>query len=243
MNYNKNKYNEHFNRKNTIIVLLIVIFAVAIPSFEYHQTFNFWLNFNYIITSHYTNMLLILAYIVNTQLYIRDNKRKYLIVLRYKTYATYLKNNLKDIIYINFYVFLSYLLLSMASSIIFSFGNFAMPIHASYNINYLAYLPIVLIREYFIINIIVSIYYLLLEKNNKFSSILVIILSIVLFLVDDINKVKISNFYLLYPSYFQSTIYSSFSVEIIYSLLYVVILCFIYLVTFKIFTKKKRDMI
>ena len=125
MKFKNIAYKEHFNNKNVIIVIIIIIMGVAISAFSPKTMFNFWNNFDNVLTNSYSNAFLFLATIINIRFYLNNNSYKYNLVLRYGDYREYAKKNIRDLINITLYVYISYLIINVAFSLVFSYLNFS----------------------------------------------------------------------------------------------------------------------
>lgn len=237
------KYDEHFKKKNNIIILLIIISGVLIPTFETHYSFDFWNNLNHILVNPYNNMLLFLACIINVNNYNYGNKYRFNIINRYASYRKYMLNEIKDIIIINACVYVSYILIAIASAILFSFGLFGAFSYGYYDISIVTYEIFFIIRGLVIITLICIGYYILLSKNNRYFTFGVILMVLCCFIIPSMDSLKIGNIYVLYSSYFTNLNYSSFLMECLSSILYIVLLVILVYGEFFLFSRKKRDII
>lgn len=237
------KYNEYFKKKNNIIVLLIIISGVLIPTFESHDSFDFWNNLNHVLVNPYNNMLLFLACIININNYSYSNKYRFNIINRFGSYREYMLNEIKDIVIINACVYVSYIIIAIASAIFLSFGLFGTFSYGYYDISIVIYEIFFIIRGLVLLTLIGIGYYILLSKNNRYFSLGVLFIILCCFIIPNMDSLKIGNMYILYSSYFTNLNYHSFLIECLNSISYIVILSFLVLGGLILFSKKKRDIL
>lgn len=219
------KYDEYFNSKSSLIIILVIISSIILPAITSKTQYNFWSNLEYIFNNNITILLLNLAFMINIKNYLKNNYRYY-ILNRSLSYKSYVRSNLKDILVISIYVFISFIIIAVSGAILFSFGNFDLIHHDIYNVNYLLYIFIYIIKLFLSFLIINPIYYLIFEFNNKCYDILLFILVLLM-----------SLFYL------NLVIYPSFIIKIIFDLLELVIMFVIYKIVFGVICRKKRDIV
>lgn len=237
---------EHFNNKNNFIVFLIIFIGIMCPLFSGKLEFNFWTNMNDVLTSPVAIICLFIASIINTYKYIRRYASNCMIINRFISFKEYIGYYFKDVIHMSTYLFIIYLLLGIGGSILFSLNNFTLVNYYFYNVSYVIYLPILIIREFilFIVLNIIIYYVLLLNKKYLVTFLIVFIISLFCFVSD--YKVIINNFYnmyLLYPYYFMNIKYQSLSLEIICSIIEIIILYGASKILYKILCSKKRDLL
>lgn len=243
MDYKKQKTLVHFNNKNVMLVILILIIAVFISAFSARDNFNFISNVNLIFSNPYSNLLLMLANLINVRYFFTNDKYKYNVVNRYKTYGNYLKKNILDITGITIYVIISYIIISIAFSIALSFGNFSSVNYDYYKISLYMYLIFFTIRNSIILILISKIYYLFLENNNSIINFVLIFLLLGVFILPIVEKIKIGNFYLIFSVYFSNGIYNSFSDELINSFIIVILLYLVSLIILRFMDRNKKDLL
>lgn len=237
MKFKNIAYKEHFNNKNVIIVIIIIIMGVAISAFSPKTMFNFWNNFDNVLTNSYSNAFLFLATIINIRFYLNNNSYKYNLVLRYGDYREYAKKNIRDLINITLYVYISYLIINVAFSLVFSYLNFSI----SNPLIYFLHLIFFLIRQFLFLIAIQTIYYLILESYSNSFSIFILLVIILHFFVSSYFNIKIGNVYLIFSAYLQTGMYSSILEEIIYSMIYLIIFLCLCLIIGKLLLRKKGE--
>lgn len=240
------KYNAHFNRNQTLLIFLILLLGILIALFSGKSELNFWINLNDILTNSLSNIFFLIAGIVNTNLYIKDNKNRYYMINRFSSYKELILKNIPDIICMTIYLYVLYLILSIAGSILLSANNFNMISYINYSIPYIVYLPILIIRELTFMIILNLIIYLLMELKNKYILSISVFSIISLFIISVDYKLLIENFYnmyLLFPYYFQNIKYQSLYLEILCSTIEMLILYGIFKFILYYLTKRKRDIL
>lgn len=237
MKFKNIAYKEHFNNKNVIVVIIIIIMGVAISAFSPKTMFNFWNNFDNVLTNSYSNAFLFLATIINIRFYLNNNSYKYNLVLRYGDYREYAIKNIRDLINITLYVYISYLIINVAFSLVFSYLNFSI----SNPLIYFLHLIFFLIRQFLFLIAIQTIYYLILESYSNSFSIFILLVIILHFFVSSYFNIKIRNVYLIFSAYLQTGMYSSILEEIIYSMIYLIIFLCLCLIIGKFLLRKKGE--
>ncbi len=239
------RIHSHFNRKDTLIIVLIMGLGILIPLFSPTSQYNFWFNLYNILTNTYCNLFLVLSGILNISLYLKSDY-KYNLVNRFSSLKEYVRYHIPDILYMTCHLFFIYILLSVAGAIAFSMNHFEMVDYMFYGISILEYLPFFLVRELGILLFVQLISFFVLEMGRKKFTVLFTILIVSCFVVTTNTNSIISHFYeasLSFPFYFQNIEYSSFSLEVLCSILYFGVLFLVYRLIFVLTTRKKRDIL
>jgi hypothetical protein len=150
-------------------------------------------------------------------------------IIRLKSKKKYVNELLKNVLLSNVFNLLIFLLFYFMILNIFKLGNISIHIYI-YNVSNIIYLIFYMAR-YFIILLLTTTLSALIYINFKIKYTMIFdSLFLIGFLVMVVNKTKISSFSILPWSYFGNVIYSSFLLDISYSILFVLILeCIIYM--------------
>lgn len=144
---------------------------------------------------------------------------------RYGTIRKKMVNDLMCIIIMTSVFFLTFFILNIAFSLLGAFDDFAILNHQNYNIPYPIYTVFVIFRYYvFMILFAIIIYIVALSKNKVISSLLMSgILMLLLIPVNTRIIDKLTEIPLLFTVYISNVTFSSFSKEILYTLIIILI--------------------
>lgn len=240
------KFNYHFNKRNSILVYLLIFLGVIIPTLSGTAYNNFWNKLFNILNSSFFNTMFFIAIGINFINYNTDNLKFYNIRSRYKNFVDVIKKNVINTIIHTTYLSIISLILAISGSVIFCFGNFDMIYHPFYNVPIVYYLVFYFIRYIIIaglINVLISLISILCKKN---ISIILIILNSSIFMIisNNMNVIHdLSNMYITYYHYYSKIIYSSLMVELKCSIIEIIILILIDIIVFKFIISRKRELI
>lgn len=238
-------YNCYFERKTSLIIFLLIVLSVVVPVFSGTPTNNFWYRLYMIKTDLFHNMILFIAIGINTIYYSKELTNSTNVISRYDNYKGLIKYFITDIIYITIYVYIISLVLSVAGSVLLCFNDFSIMNYLYYDISLPLYIFFFLIRGciiHIIINIIV---YLILVLINKYFSYAIILMFAMLFLILPFHEI-ITHFYnmpILFHYYFSTTVFNSFLLEFICTIIEIFILIIVLHLMINITTCKKRDIV
>lgn len=245
MNLKIKQYNSYFERKNSLLVFLLILLGVLIPTLSGTPTNNFWYRLNAIMTDNFYNMMLFISIGINTIYYSNELTKNMNAIVRYKDYRDLVGKFIQDIFWVTIYLYVIGFLVAIAGAILFCFGDFSILNHQYYNISLPIYIFILFLRGCILNLIINSIIYLILIYFNKYiSTTIILILGGLYFTVP--AHAMVTHFYnmpLIYHYYFIGTIFSSIILEVVCSLIEIFILYMLYKILFNIATCKKRDII
>lgn len=184
------------------------------------------------------NVFLISLFILNTfNLCSIINKNFSYYIIRLKTKNNYVKELLKNTLFVNLFNLLIFFLLYFSILLFFKFGNYQVVMYQNYNVNTLFYIIFYLIRYIFIVLMICSISTLLFInfKSRVVLTLNGIFLTGLLFF--EIFSWDVVTIQLLPWAYFTRILFASFSIEIFNSILVIfllgILLYFLFLFTLK----------
>lgn len=235
------RINEFFNNKNVYIVFLLLLCACLISLFSAKSSLDIFYCIDSWLKNNMSNMILCLIVFYSVILYLKYMKN-YMFIIRKNKYSDYIKTNIIHICVINFIIITTYLILGVAVHIPFSYLNFESP--NFYNLPYLIYLLIYLLRYYVFYILSSVIFYLIYEFSNKIMcSIYTCIMLLGYFYY---NHLTIYHFYdILYlPSNFMSDIiFDNLFLEILCSLIQFCLMSLTIEIIYNKLIKYRRDMI
>ncbi|MBQ8234856.1 MAG: hypothetical protein IJZ36_04685 [Bacilli bacterium] len=233
----------NFENEMTLSYILLFI-GIFVPAISGSVSTNFWYRLNIITHNQFFNFMYFMSISI-TILYISSNLSKnYNVITRYYDYKSLILNYIKKIVYFTIYFTSITTILVIAGALLFSFEGFAMINHSSYNIPILYYLIFKFIRNTImtiLINIIIYLLTLFFKKNIIF--IISLIFNSLFVLTSEKSVDNLYNMPLLYHHYYLDTNFTSFFQEFICSILEIGILYTTLIFTYKLITKKKRDLI
>lgn len=235
----------HYNNKQNILIFLLLFLGALLPTLSDSDSFNFWYKLLNILRDPTFNMLLFAAIGINIVYITKDLMTSYDFIIRYQNMNDILKVFKKDLIISTIYLIIVMLIMSVASNILFSFGNFKMIMYSDYNIPIIFYIIFYVIRAIFIVNIISMITFFIMLISNRTIVILITLLSGTLFYLLPMPSL-IEHFYnmkILYHYYFTSLVYNSFLLEVIISIIEIMMLTIIEKILYRYVLKKKRDLL
>jgi len=238
------KINNWFNKKNNILIFLVILIGVLIPVLSGTPTHNIYMNLYRIITSPMFQMLFFFACSINVVYLKSEFSQNYNIMTRYSSYPKLMKEFLKDILILTVYLNLIAIILALAGAIIFSFGDTEWIFHSSYNIPMLVFIIFVLMRFILFSAIIHGIGYMIMLKMSKVGMIIWTIIQGSLFYIAPSLSKSIVHFYELplLPQYYLTKVtYGSFWLEIICTCLYFCILYGIFQMIYHLAKRRKKD--
>lgn len=239
------RYNSYFEKKTSLIIFLLIVLSVIVPAFSGTPTNNFWYRLYMIKTDLFHNMILFVAIGINTIYYSKELTKSTNVICRWDNYKSLINYFIKDIICITIYVYIISLVLAVAGSVILCFNDFSIMNYLYYDISLPLYIIFYMIRGciiHIIINIII--YLILILVNKYFSYIIILILSI-LFLILPFHE-SVNHFYnmpILFHYYFSTTVFNSFLLEFVCTIIEIFILIIILHLHIRMTTCKKRDII
>ena len=161
------KLNAFFNQKENILLFLLLFIGVAVPTFSESDNLNFYYRLYNIFTSPIFHTMCFLAYGINIIYMKKDFSENYNNILRHKSYSELIRANIKDIAIFSCYLTSISLILGIAGSLIFCFGNLETIVYNLYQVPLALYLIFIIIRM-FIFNILIQeITYLISLKLKK----------------------------------------------------------------------------
>ncbi len=237
------RLNTFFNRKENLLIFLILLIGVSVPAFSGLMHNNFYYRLQSILTSPIFNVMCFCALGLNVIFLKKELANNANIVIRYQTYSKMIQKNEKDICVFSVYICLIAVILSIAGAIVSCFGDYSFFIQASYQIPMLFCIIVAIIRFIVFQTILQVILYLISIRLNDFCAAIVILIQCVLVGVLQIPK-PIEHFYnlpLLPYYYFRNLTYTSFWLEILCFILYTIFLVGIWKIIEYWVSRKKQD--
>ena len=220
-------------KTKTLIITIILVFLGSFSGiFKLGSKIwqaNFFHQFLFCLTSKWNIILILIAISINIISLSLDFKNN-TVILRYKNYKAYLKDNFKyNILYITILLIISLFLTTFLSLIVTEF-KIEIIKYTYYNIPNWLYLLFYLLRLIILINLLSMIIFYLNQKfGNKVT--LIFLIFIIMPIVFPFNKfgieTRIRDFPIFFNSFFELISYKSFGLEILYSLIHIVILILI----------------
>lgn len=237
--------NAYLNDKNNLIVFLIILIGVLVPLFSGHLEYNFWINLLNILSSPTCILFLFIASFINIYKYFKFYSIKFNLVGRFNSIKEYIVYFYKDIFIMSIYLYIIFIILSIAGSILLSFNNFNIISYSYYNITITTYLLILIIREFIIFILLNITMYYVIYFNNKYISFITLIMFILMFYCSCYKDIisNIFDMYLLFPYYFQVIEYQSILLEVFCSIIQIFILIVLNKIIFNYIIRKKRDIL
>ncbi len=235
LKYIKTIINHQFEKKETLLIFLLILIGVILPSFSGSYTTNIWYRLHKILTNPFFNALFFIAIGLNI-IYASNNLLKNNYILnRLGDFKKIVKKNIKDITILTIFLILIATILASAGAIAFSFGDYNIINHETYLIPLPLY-SLWHILKLIIISVLVNktIYLLLILWKKIGAFILIIIINLIFF--TPIN----TNF--LYHTYILNNNFTSLNQEIIFFIIEIIALYLIYKTCLYITLKKKREL-
>ncbi len=243
--FNVSKINYYFERKNSLLIFLLLLIGVLIPALSGSPSNNFWYRLFSILNSPFLNFMYFSAIGLNSIYISSELSKSYNVVNRYSNYKNLITSFVKDVIITTIILSIATIVLSISGAILFSFGNITMIQHPYYNFPIVIYIIFYIIRFFLFTCILTSIVYLLSLLFNKISSIIIILVFSSFFMILPEFLSDVNHFYnmpLLFYYYFLQIHYSTIFLEIICSILQFFMLLLVYKIIYKKITIKKRDL-
>ena len=234
-----------FNKKQSLLIYLILILGVIVPAFSGISNYNLWYRIHFILTNPFYNCLFFLAIAINMIYLLSDFTKRYEILCRYHNYSQIIKLFIKKICNFTIYLTLISLILVFAGSILFCMGEIDLIKHPVYNIYLIVYILFYIIRSIVFNCCVCSIIYLITIILKKYLSIILIIINTALYLLLSNSIEEINHFYnlhIMYHYYYFDIYYNNFVLEVICSLLEFFILYFVYKIIFIKVIQRKREL-
>lgn len=240
------KVDNLLDSKISFLLFLILFLGALVPVLGYMPHYNFWLQLHRVLTNSIFNTIYFLALglaigVVSKKLVTNCN-----FVMRYSSYRDMFKAFIKDIIFITIFIYMVALILAVAGSVLFSFGDFSLINYSNYDISIILYLLFFVIRSIALSCIIAVILFIVINVFRKDISIVVFVILNSAFLIVPSSQEIINHFYdccFLYHYYFLDIRYASFFLEFLCSVLFVLIMLIICNVFYKVLCKKKRELV
>lgn len=231
------------SRFKTIFLLycLLAIYGSVILSIQMNNFFDGILmvfQFPIFNICFFALLFLNTIYIINTV-----SKQFEYYIIRLQTKRNYLSKLLKIVLVINIYMMLLFLIVYFAFYNLFHFGAFAIYSYQHYDISNAVYSVFYLFR-YLLFAVLLSLIIIFLKlriKENGFLSIMILFL--IGFLMFPNSGATVSSFQLLIWRYFSLTVYESFGVELMNSLLFLILLELCISFSYYGLTKPRKRMI
>lgn len=245
INLSLSKLSNHYQRKSSFLIFLLILMGVALPSLSGSASYNFFEKLARILMNPYFNMLFFIASGVNV-IYMRSEFTKsYNLASRVGDYKTLVVTFIKDIVLATAFLYVIAIILACAGAIIFSFGEHAMVTHPVYGFNVIYYLLFFIVRGFIFTSLVnVIIYLVSIAFRNRLTMLIILVCNVYFLIVSSGKSIK--HFYqmsLLYHNYFLTGYYASFPLEIICSLFEGVLLLFICTIICRLIISKKRDLV
>lgn len=230
LSFNYLRAKKYLNGKHLSLIFVSLFIAAIVPFVSYKSTNNFW----YILSNSFKDITgnLIFMFTLGLNLIkFLDKEDTSILCNRYGTIRKKMVNDLMCIIIMTSVFFLTFFILNIAFSLLGAFDDFAILNHQNYNIPYPIYTVFVIFRYYvFMILFAIITYIVALSKNKIISSLLMSgILMLLLIPVNTRIIDKLTEIPLLFTAYISNVTFSSFSKEILYS--FIIILIYIIIVS------------
>lgn len=237
--------NTYLNDKNNLIVFLVIIIGIIVPLTSGHLEYNFWINLLNILTSPTSILFLFIASMLNIYKYLKYYPNKENIIFRFNSIKEYIRYFYKDIIIMSIYLYIIFIILSVAGSVLLSFNNFNIISYSYYNISIPTYLMILILRELIIFILLNITMYYIIYFNSNYISLITLIILILIFYKSNYKEIinNIFNMYLLFPYYFQVIEYQNILLEILCSIIQIFILLVLNRLIYNKIIRKKRDIL
>lgn len=236
--------NSFVTKKTYTSIFLICIMAIIPSVLSGIQGANVWERLLNVIESPLSNVIFFLSLIILISSIIKNVCYNHFFLSRYSTYEELVKNGLAAIIISTIILYCSFFIIAIASSFLFSFGNYQISLYENYHINILFYLIFKLIKNSCIYTIASSFIFLIfIYLKNDIIKFLIIILNVIFFfikpsfIIDRIFKIPS-----LFQNYLISLNYLSFYLEFVVFIVYILILLIILRLLYKLIIKRKRLM-
>ncbi len=163
-----------------------------------------------------------------------------LYIIRLKTKNNYIKETLKNVVFLNLFYLLLFFLLYFSILYVYKFGKIQIYFYSDYGISNLSYIIFYLVR-YIVIGILISAISTMIYINFK-SKITLVLDSIFLvgFMITPYYASAKNNFTLIPWNYFNGTVYDSFIKEVSFTILFLFSLEFAIYIAYHLTLKLKR---
>ncbi len=238
--------NHYLDKKNGLLVFLLIFLGVLVPSLSGMSSTNFWQRWYSIVFSPFFNMMYFLSVWINVVYMLNEMSQSYYVISRSRNYIQAVKKYALNIVAVSFVIALVAIVLSIAGAISFCYGDTQMISHPYYSLDMLFYMLLYMVRFILFSCIINVIIYLVFLCTNKICRLFVILILDSLFVLLPNMSERISHFYnmpLIYHYYFMPVPYINVMVEITCSVLQAFILLLFIKILGKYITKRKRDLI
>lgn len=225
--------------KTIIFILIIFNFFIAI---SYLQGEHFVDGLILFVTNAVYCVVLFALTLINTLTIYKNFEKNYFYILRFKDKKEYLGTLLKTIVVNNLIFFLINLAIIIIYLTIFSNG-FVIMNWQTYNISNLTYVLFYMIRFFILMEIVMIISVLLMKLFDKNTLILfnVIIWSSFLFYPYELKKIigSVWEMHWMLAGYLRYHFYTTFSLEVLYSIIFIFLMAIICWILFCIVVKKR----
>ncbi len=223
-------------------LLLLCLFSIGLMNaFGARTNFNFWSNLVFSLQDSISIALFFCIIILSVFIYKNRSKKDYLLLNRIGSYKEKIKTDLTILILISLILFLAHIIINIFFSIIISKNDFHLIFYKYYKVPILIYLFIHILK-FGIYTVLITILTYLLSLNKKTTFIALLLMLVNLLNFSQLEVINIfSEFNFVYSYYLVGMEYSSFNMEITFSIINIIIYILIGALLYNRYSRRKVD--